>query len=57
MVDAFLDIMLGPMRDISTFYYKHQLICNTVVISLSVYNMFFNKKNKEVRGYSSIKDI
>jgi hypothetical protein len=45
------------MRDISTFYYKHQLICNTVVISLSVYNMFFNKKNKEVRGYSSIKDI
>lgn len=48
MVDALLDVMLGPMRGISSFYVEHQLICNTVVISLAIYNMFFNKKKKPV---------
>lgn len=43
MIDIFLDVMLGPFRTISQFYFENQLIFNTIVIVLAAYNLFFNR--------------
>lgn len=43
MIDIFLDVMLGPFRVISQFYFKNQLFLNTILIGLAAYNLFFNR--------------
>jgi len=44
MMDSFLDLMLGPMRAISDFYFEYQMIFNTIIIGLVMYKLFFGKK-------------
>ncbi|WP_181917235.1 hypothetical protein [Virgibacillus dokdonensis] len=46
MIDVFLDVMLGPFRSFSKFYYKHQFIFNAGVIGFAVYNLFFGSKKR-----------
>ncbi|MEK4803012.1 MULTISPECIES: hypothetical protein [Oceanobacillus] len=44
MVDAMLDFMLGPFRNISAFYFENQLIFNSIVLGLACYKLFVGKK-------------
>ncbi|WP_164217749.1 hypothetical protein [Virgibacillus sp. YIM 98842] len=44
MMDSFLDLMLGPMRMISDFYFEHQMIFNTIIVGLVLFKIFFGKK-------------
>lgn len=47
MADTFLEFMLGPFRAISDFYFDNQLILNSVVIGIALYQIFFRKKKTE----------
>jgi len=52
MVDAMLDFMLGPFRNISSFYFENQLIFNSIVLGLACYKLFAGNK-KDTKSDSS----
>lgn len=46
MIDQFLDAMLGPFRGISQFYIEHQLIFNTIIVGIAIYQLYMKKKKE-----------
>ncbi len=53
MVDQLLDVMLGPFRGISQFYIEHQLIFNTIIVGIAIYQLYIKRKqgrNASVKG-------
>lgn len=44
MVDAMLEVMLGPLRGISDFYLDYQIYFNTIVVGFALYKILSNKK-------------
>ena len=46
MTDTFLEFMLGPFRSIADFYFKHQIILNTIIVGFALYKLIFNKKKQ-----------
>ncbi|MBB6449939.1 hypothetical protein HNR44_001917 [Geomicrobium halophilum] len=47
MVDTFLDIMLGPLRTISDFYFENQMIFNTMIVGFALYKMIGKRKQPQ----------
>ena len=47
MVDALLDLMLGPFRVISEFYIEHQLIFNPIIVGIAAWKLISNKKKQQ----------
>jgi hypothetical protein len=52
-MDSFLDLMLGPMRMISDFYFEHQMIFNTIIVGLVLFKIFIGKKKSKSTGGES----
>lgn len=53
MVDQLLDVLMGPFRGVSQFYIEHQLIFNTVIVGLAIYQLYIKRKkerNASVKG-------
>lgn len=44
MVDVMLEFMLGPMRNIGTFYFEHQVIFNPIIIGAALISILSGRK-------------
>ncbi|SDQ16426.1 hypothetical protein SAMN05216232_0876 [Virgibacillus subterraneus] len=47
MVDAMLEVMLGPLRGISDFYLDYQIYFNTIIVGFALYKILSSKKKTE----------
>lgn len=47
MVDMMLDFMLGSLREVSAFYFTHQLIFNGLIIGGVCLKLFTKKRTKQ----------
>ncbi|GAB3056974.1 hypothetical protein ACFOU0_02940 [Salinicoccus sesuvii] len=57
MVDVMLEFMLGPMRNIGTFYFEHQVIFNPIIIGAALISMFFGRKKNTNQNASEEKAV
>lgn len=47
MTELVLDLMLGPMRIVSDFYFENQIIFNSIVLIAALYQII-SRKNGNV---------
>ncbi|MFC3419021.1 hypothetical protein ACFOLA_05970 [Salinicoccus hispanicus] len=44
MVDTMLEFMLGPMRNIGSFYFDNQMIFNPIIIGAALISILSGRK-------------